>query len=193
MLLEELARRLNEHDGFDLVGVVADDEILSALASLEPDIALFGPFKPERDREAEILSYTGERIRVVFMSARPEPTLYDAIALGAMGYLTVDATAQETFDVLGAVAIGQSRFSRAVQHALADEIRDRDQTVRPVLTKREREILRLMGQGLNSTEIGRRLFVTKSTVKTHQHNLYKKLEVHGRGHAVVVAIRHRLI
>jgi DNA-binding NarL/FixJ family response regulator len=193
MLLDELARRVSEHDGFDLVGVVTDDEILSALTSLEPDIALLGPFKPERDREAEILSYTRERIRVVFMSARPEPTLYDAIALGAIGYLTVDATAQETFDVLEAVAVGQSRFSRVVQHVLAGEIRDRDQTVRPILTEREREILRLMGQGLNSVEIGRRLFITKSTVKTHQHNLYTKLEVHGRGHAVAVATRHRLI
>jgi two-component system nitrate/nitrite response regulator NarL len=193
VLRAALARHIGEHDAFDLVEAVDDEEILPALAALAPDIALLGPFKPGRGREAEVLSYARGRVRVVFMSAEPEPALYDAIALGAMGYLTLHATADETFEILEAVAVGQSRFSRVVQDALALEIRERGQTMRPVLTQKEQDVLRLMAQGLNSVEIGKRLFLTKSTVKTHQHSLYKKLEVHGRGHAVAVGVRHRLI
>ncbi len=191
--LESLARYIGEHNGFDLVGVAPDEKIMTALASLEPDIALLGPFGPEHVQEPEILSYARERVRVVFVSAQPEPTLYDAIALGAMGYLTLAVTRKEIFEILEAVALGRGCFSRDVQDALRREIRERNRTVRPVLTRQEQEVLRLMGQGLNSAEIGRRLHITKSTVKTHQNKIYKKLDVHSGGHAVVVAARHRLI
>jgi DNA-binding NarL/FixJ family response regulator len=56
-----------------------------------------------------------------------------------------------------------------------------------------REVLRLMGEGLSSVEIGNRLYITKSTVKTHQHKIYGKLGVNNGDAAVVAALRHWLI
>jgi DNA-binding NarL/FixJ family response regulator len=190
---DSLARLVRKRADFDLAGVVSSDEIVPALANLKPGVAVLGPFKPGRKREAEILSSTTGHVRVVFASTETEPTIYDAIALGAMGYLTSAATPQEILGILDGVAMGQSRFSSDAQDALACEVRKRTRAARPSLTPKEREVLRLMGEGLDSVEIGKRLYITKSTVKTHQHNIYRKLEVHSGKAAVVAAARQWLI
>jgi DNA-binding NarL/FixJ family response regulator len=193
LYLDSLARLIRTRTDFDLAAVVSSEAIVPALTDLKPDVAMLGPFEPRRKREAEIISNAMAHVRVIFASAETEPTIYDAIALGAMGYLTPTATPQETLRILDGVAMGQSRFSSDAQDALACEVRERARAARPSLTPKEREILRLMGKGLDSVEIGKRLYITKSTVKTHQHNLYRKLEVHSGKAAVIAAARHWLI
>jgi DNA-binding NarL/FixJ family response regulator len=193
LYLGSLAQLIREHADFDLAAVVSSEEIVPALTNLRPSVAVLGPFTPGRKREAEILSNAVEHVRVIFASAETQPTIYDAVALGAMGYLTPTATTREILGILDGVAMGQSRFSSDAQDALACEVRERARAARPCLTTKELEVLRLMGEGLDSVEIGKRLYVTKSTVKTHQHNIYRKLEVHSGKAAVVAAARHWLI
>jgi DNA-binding CsgD family transcriptional regulator len=74
-----------------------------------------------------------------------------------------------------------------------EEVRVRGRAGRPSVTKREQQILRLMGEGLSSTEMSERLGISRSTVKTHTHNLLKKLGVDGRAQAVRAALRYKLI
>jgi DNA-binding NarL/FixJ family response regulator len=105
----------------------------------------------------------------------------------------MEAGAQELRSVLDAVAANGVGFSAAAQQLLAAEIRVRGRAERPSVTKREQEILLLMGKGLSSTQIGKELDISSSTVKTHSHNLLKKFGVNSRAQAVLTALRYKLI
>jgi DNA-binding NarL/FixJ family response regulator len=198
-----------------LAGAVSSEEIVTDLTDLKPGVAVLGPFKPGRAREAEILANAMERVRVVFVFGEPEPTIYDAMGAGAMGYLTPAATSQEILGILEGVAAGQRRFSSdaqdallrilgrevvdqrrfspSAQDALGREVHERVPAARPHITAKEREVLRLMGEGLSSVEIGSRLYISESTVKTHQHKIYRTLGVNNGNAAVAAAVRHWLI
>jgi DNA-binding NarL/FixJ family response regulator len=193
ILLDHLRSLIAQWAGFELVDAVPGAELVSSLEALKPDIALVGPIGERGPHEAEILSRTQGQVRVVFMSADPEPSIYDAVALGAAGYLTMAADAQELREVLDAATLDRARFSAAAQEVLAEEVRVRGRAERPSVTKREQQILQLMGEGLSSAEIGDRLGVTKSTVKSHVHNLFKKFGVNSRSQAVAAALRYKMI
>lgn len=60
------------------------------------------------------------------------------------------------------------------------------------LTERELEVLRLIAEGLNNSEIGERLFLSQSTVKTHVGRIFSKLQLRDRVHAVILATHHNL-
>ena len=68
---------------------------------------------------------------------------------------------------------------------------DRPAVPTPRLTERELEVLRLVAQGLNNREIGRKLFISENTVKNHVRNMLEKLQLHSRLEAVMYAIRER--
>ncbi|HEV3035048.1 MAG TPA: response regulator transcription factor [Solirubrobacteraceae bacterium] len=191
MLLEQIQQEIAKWKGFDLVD--SEDELVPSLGRLKPDIALVGPFREAGPHEGEILAAAQGEVRVVFMSADQKPPIYDAVALGASGYLTMEAGAQELRSVLDAVAANGVGFSAAAQQLLAAEIRVRGRAERPSVTKREQEILLLMGKGLSSTQIGKELDISSSTVKTHSHNLLKKFGVNSRAQAVLTALRYKLI
>lgn len=215
LYLSALAHLIDERSNLDLAGEVSSDKIAPAFTELKPDVAVLGPFNPERMREAEILSNAMERIRVVFVAGEPEPTIYDAIGAGAMGYLTTAATSHEVHEILEGVAVGQYRFSShaqdallrrlgdaAVDHrrlsseeqdAIGREVHERVRAARPHITPREREVLRLMTEDLTSVQIGERLYITASTVKTHQRKIYRKLGARNGNAAVAAAVRHWFI
>lgn len=194
MLLDQFRHEIAKWQGFDLVGAVFGAQLVASLDALKPDIALVGPFVGRTGPyEGEILAVVQGEVRVVFMSADTKPPIYDAVALGASGYLTMKAEIEELRDVLDAVAADDVGFSAAAQQLLAEEIRVRGRAERPSVTKREQQILRLMGEGLTSTEIGKRLGISSSTVKTHSHNLLKKFGVNSRAQAVLAALRYKLI
>jgi DNA-binding NarL/FixJ family response regulator len=215
LYLTGLANLVRKHANLDLADVVSSEDIVTTLTDLKSGVAVLGPFKPGRAREAEILANAMEHVRVVFVSGEPEPTIYAAIGAGAMGCLTPTATSQEILGILEGVAVGQRRFSSDAQDALLGllgrevvdqrrfspnaqdalgrEVHERARAARPPITAKEREVLRLMGEGLSSVEIGNRLYITKSTVKTHQHKIYGKLGVNNGNAAVVAALRHWLI
>ena len=215
LYLTGLVSLVRKHADLDLADVVSSKKIVTALTDLKPNVAVLGPFKPERAREAEILSNTLERVRVVFVSGEPETTIYNAIGAGAMGYLTPTATSQEILEILEGVAVGQRRFSSDAQDALLGvlgrevvdqrrfspnaqdalgrEVHERVRAARPHITAKEREVLRLMGEGRSSVEIGNRLYISESTVKTHQHKIYGTLGVNSGNAAVVATVRHWLI
>ncbi len=194
LLLKGFPDEIAQWEGFDLVGAVFGAELVLSLDTLKPDIALVGPFVGKAGPHAsEILAVAQDETRVVFMSADPKPPIYDAVTLGASGYLTMMAEAEELRSVVSAVAANGVGFSAAAQQLLAEEIRVRGRAERPSITKREQQILRLMGEGCRSTEMSERLGISRSTVKTHTHNIFKKLGVNDRAQAVHIALRCKLI
>jgi two-component system, NarL family, nitrate/nitrite response regulator NarL len=132
--------------------------------------------------------------RVVLMDAQAEPgEVYAALAEGAAGYLTKEASARELCDAITAVARGRTVLSPELQAGIAGEIRLRAPRDRPVMSVRERETLTLIAEGLSAPQIGRALHLSTATVKTHLHHIYEKLGVSERAAAVAEAMRRGLL
>ncbi|MFK8909745.1 response regulator [Streptomyces sp. YS-3] len=136
------------------------------------------------------------------ITARPDAprvlvlTTYDtdadilaAVEAGASGYLLKDAPPEELAAAVRTAAAGQSALAPAVAHRLMDRMR----TPAEALTRRELEVLRLVGDGLSNLQISKRLFLSQATVKSHLVHIYAKLGVESRTAAVAAAGARRLI
>ena len=103
----------------------------------------------------------------------------EAVANGALGYVAKDASPQEVAAVL---AVAQRPGSGA-------KVPPQRETGIPSLTERERQVLQGMSDGRSNAQIGRDLFLSEDTVKTHARRLFRKLSVSDRGHAVAEGFR----
>jgi DNA-binding NarL/FixJ family response regulator len=134
------------------------------------------------------------RVLVLTTSAE-ERDLLEALAAGAYGYVVKDAPVTEIVAAIEATAEGGSVVSPMVARNLVDFVRGR-QPPEPAddrLTERERSILRLLAEGCDNAEIGERLHVSASTVKTHVSAILGKLGVENRVQAAVWAVRHGIV
>jgi two-component system nitrate/nitrite response regulator NarL len=194
---DALARVIRERPELELVGQASDGRAaLAAIGSRRPDVAVIDRTLTGLSGE-QILNAVGRdglRTRVVMLAAEPDPgVVYAAIANGAAGYLTKHADARELCDAISAVARGRTVLSPRLQTGIAGEIRLRSAVERPVLSEREREILKLVAAGLTAPGIGRQLCLATPTVKTHLHHVYEKLGVAERAAAVAEAMRRGLL
>src|SRR5205807_377017 len=105
---------------------------------------------------------------------------------------TKAATLDRICETVAAVARGGTVLSPEIQAGLVTELRERDRTERSLLSGREAEVLRLIADGLSGPEIGARLHVSSSTVKTHVKSVLEKLGVADRAAAVAEAMRRGL-
>jgi two-component system nitrate/nitrite response regulator NarL len=194
---DALARVIRERPELELVGQASDGRAaLAAIGSRRPDVAVIDRTLTGLSGE-QILNAVGRdglRTRVVMLAAEPDPgVVYAAIANGAAAYLTKHADARELCDAISAVARGRTVLSPRLQTGIAGEIRLRSAVERPVLSEREREILKLVAAGLTAPRIGRQLCLATPTVKTHLHHVYEKLGVAERAAAVAEAMRRGLL
>ena len=194
---DALARVIRERPELELVGQASDGRAaLAAIGSRRPDVAVIDRTLTGLSGE-QILNAVGRdglRTRVVMLAAEPDPgVVYAAIANGAAGYLTKHADARELCDAISAVARGRTVLSPRLQTGIAGEIRLRSAVERPLLSEREREIMKLVAAGLTAPRIGRQLCLATPTVKTHLHHVYEKLGVAERAAAVAEAMRRGLL
>ena len=132
---------------------------------------------------------------MLFLSAFTEPELaYKTVAGGAKGYLSKESSRQEVCDAIAAIAGGGTVFAPEVQTGLAAQIEERERSGgAPQLSDREREVLHLIAEGLSAPEIGKRIHLSTTTVKSHLHTLYEKLGVSDRAAAVAEGMRRGLL
>ena len=118
--------------------------------------------------------------------------VYEALRIGASGFLLKDAPADELVRAVRVVAAGEALLAPSITRRLITEVTARrrrparDQKL-DTLTPREREVLDLVADGKSNAEIGADLFVTEQTVKTHVSSLLNKLRLRDRAQAVVFA------
>jgi two-component system, NarL family, nitrate/nitrite response regulator NarL len=192
-----IVRAVKERPELELVGEVATGrEALDVIGELQPDVAILDMRMPGMDGRRLLNAIERDRIptRVLFVSAYLDSEIvFAAIGGGARGYLSKEATRQQICDAVSAVARGETVLAPEVHTGLAREIQLRSSEDRPVLTPREREVLRLTADGLSAPEIGDRLYLSPATVKTHLQHLYGKLGVSDRAAAVAEAMRRGLL
>ena len=185
------------HDArFRTVGTAASlADAREQLARLErpPDVALIDLGVAERAADVSELNAEWPSTRTVALAVRDaEEDIVSWADLGVAGLVSRDATLAELLDALEAAARDEALVSPTTAGTLLRRVAQlaRSQAVDgggPPLTRREREIVRLIADGLSNKEIAGSLRIELPTVKNHVHNILEKLHVATRGEAVGAA------
>ncbi|MEU2509443.1 response regulator transcription factor [Streptomyces sp. NPDC007863] len=185
---------LDTEPGFTVVGEAATAERAVELAAAGGvDVVLmdlqFGAGMHGSEATAAITAVPdGPRV-LVLTTYDTDADILAAVEAGASGYLLKDAPPEELAAAVRTAAAGQSALAPAVAHRLMDRMR----TPAEALTKRELEVLQLVGEGLSNQQISKVLFLSQATVKSHLVHVFAKLGVDSRTAAVAVARERRLI
>ncbi|MGE5643366.1 MAG: response regulator [Byssovorax cruenta] len=160
-----------------------------------PDVILMDMVMPDMDGAAatRLIRQQFPQVQVIALTSFKEGDLVkNALEAGAIGYLLKDVSADELAGAIRAAHAGRATLSPEAAQALVETA-----TQPPApgldLTEREREVLALMVEGLNNTQIAGRLTVSSSTIKSHVSNILSKLGVASRTEAVTLALRNRII
>ena len=166
------------------------ESALQGIANERPLVALVDMGLPDVDG-AEVARRAGrvspETAVIVFTGRSDFAVLTEALDAGARGFVLKEAPLPDLVRAIEMVAQGAVYVDPALASLLI-ETRGGDR-----LTPREREVLRLIADGLGNEQIGTRLFISPQTVRTHVGKAMEKLEVGSRTEAVAVALRHNLI
>lgn len=194
---DAVSRAVRARPELELAGAAGDGRrALEEIRALSPSVALLDLRLPLLDglQVVGAIARDGLPTRAVMLSADSSRDLvYDAVKLGAAGFLTKASTLDQICDAILTVGRGGAILAPEVQAGLVREVRERDRPDRPVLSERESQVLKLIAEGLSGPEIAERLFVSSSTVKTHVRGLLEKLGVNDRAAAVAEAMRRGLI
>lgn len=200
---EGLTMLIGMVDGVEVVGSACDGlEAVELAESERPDVVLMDLRMPRMDgAEAtrRIRDALPDTQVLVLTTYADDESLFPALAAGARGYLTKDASAEEIQQALRALVAGQTHLDPQVQQRLvtaALELKPASQAPEPEplddLTPREVEVLKLIAAGLSNSEIAATLVVSGATVKTHVNRIFYKTGARDRAQAVRYAFRHDL-
>ncbi|MDG3012776.1 response regulator transcription factor [Rhodococcus sp. D2-41] len=165
---------------------------------LRPDVVLMDVRMPEMnglEATREILATkTDPPVHVLMLTTFDiDDYVYEALRLGAGGFLLKDAPAEELVRAVRVVAAGDALLAPSITRRLIDDVtrrrpaRSNSVSGLDTLTPREREVLELIARGLSNSEIAASLVVAEQTVKTHVGKVLGKLGLRDRAQAVVVA------
>ena len=196
MVRRGLATFLQVFDDLQLAGEAGDGEAAIQLcAQTRPDVVLMDMVMPDMDGVAATRAIRRRfpTVQVIALTSFKEAALVqNALQAGAIGYLLKDVSADELAQAIRAAHAGRGTLSpeatQALVHAATQPAPPGDD-----LTERERDVLALMIDGLNNTEIAEKLVVSPSTVKSHVSHILAKLDVSSRTEAVALAVRHHLL
>ena len=177
-----------ERGGFVVCAEARDSPSAVEAARRErPDVCLLDIHMPgDGIRAAETIAYELPDCAIVMLTvSRRDEDLFDALRVGASGYLLKDIDPQRLPDALRGVLAGEAALPRRLVALLIEEFRERKRRRRiPLvgtraveLTDREWEVLELMRQGRGTEEIAERLFISTVTVRTHVAAILRKLHV----------------
>jgi DNA-binding NarL/FixJ family response regulator len=191
VLREGIAAIIQAEPDMILAGEASDGAAAVELfRSLRPDVTLMDLQMPGLSGVEAIKAirqeYPGARI-VVLTSFGGDKLALDAIKAGASGYLLKGALRRELLDTIRSVHAGRHRVQPEVAQEIAIHAGEDD------LTPREKTVLRLVAAGKANKQIARELSLSEDTVKMNLKNIFSKLDVDDRTHAVIVAVKRGII
>jgi DNA-binding NarL/FixJ family response regulator len=200
-MLRESLRRSMEENGFDVVGEAPDGaEAVRLAEELRPDVILMDVTMPVLDGVQATRQVRdrvpGTQVVILTMHADRE-ILVDAIRAGAVGYLVKDCSTEEVVDTVRKAATGETALSPELAATMLGEVRElvrrEEAGAEPIISKREEEVLQLIADGLSTTEVAAKLYISVKTVKNHLASIYQKLDTRDRTQAVLQAVRMGII
>ncbi len=186
-----LAASIGTQPDMTSVGEASDGQTAIAMfRQLKPDVVVMDLRMPGMGGvEATIQirkEFPAARI-IVLTTYEGDEDIHRALEAGAQGYLLKDSVRKELLQTIREVHSGQRHITPAMAARVAEH------TPHVALTPRELQVLQLIAKGLRNKEIGAALDIAEDTVKIHIKNIFGKLEVVDRTHAVVVGSQHGFI
>lgn len=192
------AALLRAQEGIEVVGEASDGlEAVGMAIRTRPDVILMDIQMPGLDgieatrRIAAREELAGTHV-IILTTFDLDEYVFEAIRAGAAGFLVKDTNSAELLRAIQVVADGEALMSPSVTRRLISEFAARTRDVRPVagidqLTQREREVVALAAEGLSNEEIAGKLYMSRSTAKTHATRAMAKLGARDRAQLVVLA------
>jgi two-component system NarL family response regulator len=197
-----LCRLIGQEDGLTVVAEArSGDDAVSCAAALLPDVVVMDVSMPGIsgvEATRRLLAVSPHGTVLMLTVTHDEEQVHDAVLAGASGYLLKSARLSEIVRGVRAAAAGHSLIAPSVAGSLLARLRrhaprEKPAAELPALTPRELDVLRLLVDGCETIEIGRRLHVSPSTVKHHVSSTLDKLGVENRVQAAVKAVREGLV
>jgi two-component system NarL family response regulator len=198
MVREALCEVLAKEPDIEVVGQAGDAaDGLERVSAAQPDVIVLDIRLPDLNgmEVAARLRDAGVNSRIVALSAFSDKRFVTAmLRAGAAGYVTKSAAGTELVRAIQAVAGGDGYFSPEIAKALASEVRDGSQTTDAApLGRREREVLRLIAEGVRSPGIAIQLHVSVATIEVHRRNIMRKLGLRTVADLTKYAIREGIV
>ena len=194
---------LDSQPDITVVGEAAGgQEALALSRELRPDVVLMDVRMPGMDglEATRLLLSTGQGPRVLMLTTFDlDEYVYDAMRVGASGFLLKDVRPEQLAEAVRVVAAGETLLAPAITERLVQQFvrRPRPGAAKPQalesLTERELAVLTLVARGRSNAEIATDLFLSETTVKSHVTHVFSKLALRDRAQAVIVAYESGLI
>ena len=191
-----------EHD-IEIVGEAADgNEALEQAHALTPDIVLLDIRMPGLDgieTTRRLLERKAAPRILILTTFDLDEYVYEAMKAGASGFLLKNVPPAKLVDAVRTVADGDALLAPAITRRMIERFVQRAPAGagRPAqlaeLTERELDVLRLIARGLSNAEIGKALFLSEATIKSHVNRILSKLDLRDRTQATVLAYETGLI
>jgi DNA-binding NarL/FixJ family response regulator len=193
LMREGTAALLAREPRIEIVGLAADGrEALAMAGELQPDVVVLDLWMPALSG-IEVCAAIRARfddVHVLILTVSEEqPDLLAALRVGAAGYLVKDMPPAELVAAVLDAGAGEPRIPPSMAGHVLSEVDSGALGAIEDLSPREREVLDLMAEGLRNREIGERLFVSETTVKTHVRHVLEKLRFRNRTEAAAFASR----
>jgi len=191
LLREGLAEMIRQQEDFEILGAIGDrGSLIEHVQRLKPHVVLIdlGLRKQDDERLVEVLTREHPEVKVIVMDLLPtQADVFLLVRAGVSGFILKDASFDDFLMTVRLVADGTNVLPQPLTGSLFSEIVNHDarrakalQSYASTLTRRERQIIKLIADGLSNKEIAQCLNVATFTVKSHVHNVLEKLSLRTR-------------
>jgi two-component system, NarL family, response regulator DegU len=195
-MLRQGLRRSLETEGIPVIAEASngDDAVRIALET-KPNVVLMDVSMPQIDgiEATRRLMAADARQRVVILTMHIDRDVIErAMKAGAVGYMTKDSTVKEVVMAVKLAANGDRILSPRLAEVMLAEATTTDEPD-SILSNREEELLQLIADGLATSEVAERMFISQKTVKNHLASIYDKLQARDRTQAVLTAVKMGIV
>jgi DNA-binding NarL/FixJ family response regulator len=195
-MLRQGLRRSLETEGITVVAEASNgEEAIKIALATKPNVVLMDVSMPQIDgiEATRRLMAADNRQRVVILTMHIDRDVIErAMKAGAVGYMTKDSTVKEVVMAVKLAANGDRILSPRLAELMLAEATSPDDPV-SILTNREEELLQLIADGLATSEVAGRMYISQKTVKNHLASIYDKLQAHDRTQAVLTAVKMGIV
>ena len=192
---------LSDEDNIEIVGEVGNGiDLFELLKSVEPDLIITDISMPDISgiEVARFVSENYSQIKILILSMHSsEEFITKALSVGANGYLPKDTSMNELLEAINKIYLGENYFNKEISDTILKSIINKSKVreeseQNKTLTKREKEIIRLVVEGLTNKEIADKLFISIRTVDSHKTNIMQKLNIKSSVDLVKYALKNNL-
>jgi DNA-binding NarL/FixJ family response regulator len=195
---EGLQRLIATDPGLEVIGEASNGvEGVHKALTLHPDVVIMDMIMPQKNGVEAIreIQAGNANVRILVLTSFPdEEHLFPALEAGATGYLLKDALPDELLNAIRVVHSGESFLQPVIAQKVLSKINMQQANPRrtvDALTEREKDVLKLLAQGMGDREIARELVISERTVNSHVRNILDKLCLENRTQAALFALQNR--